>query len=112
VNALDALIQIHDLDLLSRELRDHEVAARLKRMGFAIGDDAPLARARRALLQHVDPRWLGHYERAQRRYGTAVAAVRGRVCQGCYMTLPRTAAPMAGEVLTVCVSCGRILYWS
>ena len=107
----DALVQIHHFDLLLGEATDRVAVARLKRLGFPIGGTASIEAARLALLSHLEPRWLGLYERALRRYGAAIAMVRGRVCQGCHMTLPRSAAPAAGEVLTLCQSCGRILYW-
>ena len=37
--------------------------------------------------------------------------VRGRACQGCFITLPTCAAPSDGQPLTTCESCGHILYW-
>ncbi len=107
-----ALVRLHDLDLMLREVESRVAVSRLRRLGFAIGSLSPLEAARRVLLERVEPRWLSHYERARRRYGTAVAPVRARVCQGCHVTLPRSAAPPGGEVLTVCESCGRILYWA
>ncbi len=108
----EAVLELHDLDLLMGEARDPESQARLKRLGLAIEAPRTLELARRRLLDEIEPRWLVLYERAQRRYGRAVAAVRARVCQGCYMALPRSAAPAAGETLSLCESCGRILYWA
>ena len=37
--------------------------------------------------------------------------MRERVCLGCFVTLPTSASPGVGESLTLCESCGRILYW-
>jgi hypothetical protein len=108
---VQTVLHLHDLDLLLRELQDADALACFKRLGLPIGPLAPLEAARREAAARVEPRWRHHYDRAQRRYGGAVAAVRGRTCQGCHMTLPRSAAPAAGEMLALCESCGRILYW-
>ena len=106
-----ALVQVHDIDLLVREVECRIAISRLKRLGFPVGDVVVLDAPRLRLLSQLDPRWLSHYERARRRYGMALAAVRSRVCQGCHVTLPRSAAPPEDEPLTLCASCGRILYW-
>jgi hypothetical protein len=105
------LVQVHDLDLMLREMECRIAISRLRRLGFPIGDPAPLEARRDRLLSGLEPRWLSHYERARRRYGAALSAVRSRVCQGCFVTLPRSAAPPEGDALTLCASCGRILYW-
>jgi len=106
-----AVLQLHDLDLALAELRDPRCQSRLRKLGFAVEAPAPLERARARLLQDVERRWLSHYERAMRRYGKGVAVVRDRVCQGCFITLPTSVSPAADESLTLCESCGRILYW-
>lgn len=106
-----AVLQLHDIDLALAEARHPRTAARLKRLGYEPGSEAPLQRARARALAAVDRRWLNHYERAMRRYGRAVAVVRERVCSGCFITLPTSASPNPEEALTLCESCGRILYW-
>lgn len=106
-----AILQLHDLDLMMGEMRDPKCVARLKKLGFELDALIALERARTKLLGAVDRRWLNHYERAIRRYGRAVAVVRDRVCQGCFITLPTSASPSGEESLTLCESCGRILYW-
>lgn len=108
---IHALLQLHDLDQLLHEARDQATLACLRRLGLAVRVPRPVEAARADLMRHVDARWIHHYERARTRYGGAVAAVRDRVCQGCHMALPRSASP-AGEALTLCESCGRILYWA
>ena len=111
------VLQLHDLDLLLNEALDPKSRARLKKLGFEVQDPVVLQRARARLLQGVDRRWVNHYERALKRSGwrvagpEVVAVVRDRVCQGCFITLPTSASPNAEESLTVCESCGRILYW-
>jgi predicted nucleic acid-binding Zn-ribbon protein len=106
-----AVLQLLDLDLLLAETRDEKTRARLKKLGFEMGPAAGLERVRAKLLAALDRRWLNHYERATRRYGRAVAVVRERVCQGCFITLPTCASPNPDVALTLCESCGRILYW-
>ena len=107
----EAVFQLHELDLLQREM-DHEARAqRRRKLGLAPVDALAIRRQRERLATGLDRRWAVAYDRAQRRYGLAVAAVRERVCTGCYMGLPRTAAPPVSGSLACCESCGRILYW-
>ena len=106
-----AVLRLHDLDLAAAEARDPRAAARLKKWGFPAPELALLERARQRALEAVDRRWVNHYERAMRRYGRGVAVVRERVCQGCFITLPTSVSPGIGVSLTLCESCGRILYW-
>jgi predicted nucleic acid-binding Zn-ribbon protein len=105
------VLDLHDVDGLLAELGTAGVVRRLARAGFTPGGLPALERERSRLLDALDRRWSQHYLRAARRYGRAVVRVRERVCLGCFITLPTSAAPGAGEVLTVCESCGRILYW-
>jgi predicted nucleic acid-binding Zn-ribbon protein len=111
VSDVGVLLQLHDLDLALGELRDARNVAKLRKLGYDVRDATALGRVRTRLLATVERRWLNHYERAQRRYGRAVAVVRDRVCQGCFITLPTSASPSADECVTLCESCGRILYW-
>ena len=106
-----AVLQLHDVDLLLSDARNAKTAARLKKLGLELGPTATLERTRAKLLAGLDRRWVNHYERAMRRYGRAVAVVRERVCQGCFITLPTSASPNPDVSLTLCESCGRILYW-
>ena len=107
----ERILELHDVDLLRAELDDHPSVARLRRLGFSFPGSDCLDKLRARLLASIDRRWLHHYERAHARYGRAVAIVRWRVCQGCFITLPTSAAPSGDEPLTTCESCGRILYW-
>ncbi len=110
MSARDAVVQLHDLDLLIEELRTARPAGRQR---SAVPDAVRLPavqRARTQLIRQLERRWFSAYERARQRYGRGVTAVRDRVCQGCFITLPTAAAP-AGDTLMVCESCGRILYW-
>ena len=110
-SALESIVKLNDLDLLLHELGDAAALARLKKLGFLIGTLRRLEIQRGQLAAALERRWMTVYERARQRYGRAVAAVRGRVCMGCFITLPTTARPRLETELTVCESCGRILYW-
>ena len=111
MSGLDALLHVQEIDLLLEEIGDPAHRARLERLGFPLAEDRPIVRHRARTLAAVDRRWQRLYERAQLRYGRGVVGVRDRVCQGCRMQLPTSAAPGPGESLTLCESCGRILYW-
>jgi len=111
VNGVAGILKLHDLDLMMSEIRNAASLARLRKLGFEVRDPKLLERARARLVAELDRRWLHHYERALKRYGRGLAAVRGRVCQGCHIQLPTSASPGAEESLTLCESCGRILYW-
>ena len=107
----DSVLLLQDLDLMLAELSDAKSLQRLRKLGFGAPERTTLVRARAKVLGQVEGRWLKLYERAASRFGRAVAIVRDRVCLGCFITLPTSASPAAGEVLTLCESCGRILYW-
>ena len=108
----DRLLRLQDVDLLRAELADARSSAKLRKLGFPPpAATASLDRLRERILGEVDRRWQYHYARAHARYGRAVTPIRGRVCQGCHITLPTSAAPSGDEPLTTCESCGRILYW-
>ena len=110
MNELETLIEIHDLDLLLEQLRDAGTSRRLGAAGFAAGPVGTAERARARLTASLDRRWVTLYERALRRYGRGMIAVRDRVCQGCHLTLPTSAQPVPGMPM-LCVGCGRLLYW-
>jgi predicted nucleic acid-binding Zn-ribbon protein len=113
VNDVRPVLELHDLDQLLLLARDEDATARLRRMGYALDGGAALARDRERLASGIDRRWLGWYERSFGRYGRGVTVVRGRVCQGCFVTLPTSAAPPAGEGhLHLCEGCGRLLFWA
>jgi hypothetical protein len=104
------LVRLQDLDLLLEETRCGGARERSLKEGFSVAGLPALERLRAQSHARLEPRWALAYERAQRRYGRAVVAVRERVCQGCFITLP-TSAAASGDSLTLCESCGRILFW-
>jgi predicted nucleic acid-binding Zn-ribbon protein len=113
MSALAQLVRLGDLDLLLHEARDEVSRVRLRKLGFELGGIERLEAAREGLAAALESRWMVVYERARRRYGRGVAMVRERVCQGCFVTLPTSAAPRpgAGESPGLCEYCGRVLYW-
>ena len=113
MNGVRQVLELHDLDQLLLLERDGTAMARLRRAGYSLDGGPALARDRDRLAALIDRRWLGWYERSFGRYGRGVTVVRERVCQGCFMTLPTSAAPPPGEGhLHLCESCGRLLFWT
>lgn len=113
MNAAQRVLELCDLDALLELARDPEAQARLQRSGFTLEGLPLLERERAKLGTAIDRRWASQYERSLGRYGRGVTLVRERVCQGCFVTLPTSAAPPPGEAeLHLCESCGRLLYWS
>jgi predicted nucleic acid-binding Zn-ribbon protein len=112
VTALANLVRLGDLDLLSAELTSADARARLRRLGLDVPEPARLAAPRERLVSAIERRWMVAYERARQRYGRGIAAVRERVCLGCFVTLPTASTPRPGvdEMPGLCASCGRILY--
>ena len=119
MSALAGLVLLGDLDLLGHELEDPDSRQRLRKLGFTLDGLPRLAATREKVARGVDARWITSYERARQRYGRGIAAVRERVCLGCFVTLPTSAARPAGDAggeVTgtpgLCASCARVLYWS
>ena len=120
MSALAGLVLLGDVDLLMREAEAPGSRQRLRKLGFALDGLPKLVAARERLARGIERRWIVGYERARQRYGRGIAAVRDRVCLGCFVTLPTSAMrpaaePGAPEITgapSVCASCGRILYWS
>jgi hypothetical protein len=110
VNDWTDVVGLHDLDLMIEEARSGGARQLGRSLGFRFEGLPALERVRARLYGRLEGRWLVAYDRAQRRYGRGVVAVRGRVCQGCFITLP-TRAAASRDSLTVCESCGRILLW-
>lgn len=113
MSEIDRVLALHELDQMLGSARDPERAPRWRALGYQVHESAWLERERERLATTVDRRWMGVYERSLVRYGRGLYGVRERVCQGCHITLPTSAAPAAGaEQLHLCESCGRLLYWS
>ena len=105
------ILRLHDVHLLEGEMADPASVARLRKLGLTVAPNRDVERERERCIAAIDRRWLTLYDRAHRRYGRGVVAVRDRVCGGCRITLPTSAAPSGPGLLTQCESCARILYW-
>ena len=110
---LRLLVALQDLDLMIRESHDPEKKCEEEDLGFALKNLETLQTARGKLAEQIGPRWLGLYERVSKRYGRAVVPVEGRVCLGCFVTLPTSVVPrrLEDSEIALCENCGRILYW-
>jgi predicted nucleic acid-binding Zn-ribbon protein len=114
VNTIESIVLLTDLDAMIREAQSPDSRARLRKLGLDLEGLPRVMAARGRLAEGIERRWTIAYERTRQRYGRAVAAVRERVCSGCFVTLPTTARPRPGDAAAPqhCESCGRILYWS
>ena len=110
---LDALIQLQDIDLMLREMRDPEIASHETRLGFPVENVETLERARRRVASQVDGRLLQTYERMSRRLSRVVVPVTSGACPACRMSLPTSTSASRNEDILIienCENCGRILY--
>jgi len=110
---LAELIQLQDIDVLLREVRDPEMALHEERLGFPVDNVENLVRARQRLASRIDERLLQTYERMSRRLVRVVVPVERSICGGCRMSQPTSAARAASShagTLENCENCGRILY--
>jgi predicted nucleic acid-binding Zn-ribbon protein len=112
-DALADLVQLQDMDVLLREVKDPEMASQEEKLGFSLENVETLEKARRRLASRIDGKLLQTYERMSRRFTRVVVPVEGTICAGCRMSLP-TSAMRARDPLSVdienCENCGRILY--
>ena len=105
------LVHLSDVDLLICEAHDREGRSRLAKLGFDLSGLAKVEAAREHAAAGIERRWMVLYDRARRRYGRGMAAVRERVCQGCFVTLPTSAGSRPEtDTVALCESCGRLLY--
>ena len=105
-------LELHELDQLLAQASDAVRSERWRQVGFTLAVSPALTRERERLAERLDRRWLSVYERSRGRYGRGVSSVRNRVCLGCHLTLPTSAAPPPGEAcLHLCEGCGRLLLW-
>lgn len=110
---MEALVELQDIDVLLREVKDPEIASQEHRMGFSLEHVDGLERARRRVASQIDEKLLQTYERMSRRFARVVVPVEGTACAGCRMSLPT--ASMKGHasgsvIVESCENCGRILY--
>jgi predicted nucleic acid-binding Zn-ribbon protein len=110
---LRMLVALQDLDLMIREAQDPESMGEEENLGFKLKNLETLQATRAKLAEQIGPKLLGLYERVSRRYGRAVVPVEGRVCLGCFMSLPTSVTPtrLEDSDIALCENCGRILYW-
>jgi hypothetical protein len=112
MSTVEGFMELHDLDILLAQAGDPGRLGRWRRMGYTLGPAPALVRERERLVEKLDRRLLNLYERSLGRYGHGLSAVRNRVCLGCRLTLPTSAAPPPGEAqLHLCEGCGRLLLW-
>jgi len=102
-----------DIETAERDFR--ELAANVDReVAAAEALRAELEARRASQLSGVDsPGVLEQYEKLlEAREGQAIAMLEGRICQGCYVSVPNNIYVRLARALELvpCPSCGRILY--
>ncbi len=112
MNLVLGFLELHELDQLLLQAQDPARAERWRALGQVLEVPPALERERERLAESLDRRWLSLYERSLGRYGRGLSGIRQRVCLGCHLTLPTSAAPPPGEShLHLCEGCGRLLLW-
>ena len=112
MSVVNAFLELHELDQLLAQESDPARSLRWRKLGYSLAPAPPLLRERERLAESLDRRWLSLYERSLGRYGRGLSAVRQRVCLGCRLTFPTSAAPPPGVAqLHLCEGCGRLLLW-
>lgn len=112
MNLVLGFLELHELDQLLLQASEPGHAARWRELGFRLATPVTVLRERERLAESLDRRWLSLYERSLGRYGRGLSGIRQRVCLGCHLTLPTSAAPPPGEShLHLCEGCGRLLLW-
>ena len=108
------LALLQDLELMMQEAEDPARKEKEEAMGFPLEGMAKLEKERQKLLKHIPVADLRTYERIRGKFPRAVVRVAGRICLGCFQTLPTSATRGVSEdgPLPLCENCGRILYWT
>jgi hypothetical protein len=122
----EILAMLDEIDQLKTSVSEREgslvtfekdVRARIseikEKLGHLVEEIAAAETRREDIIKTLDPELMKAYETLKQRRGTALAAVRRGVCQGCYVNIP---PQMFNEVqrndrLIRCPNCSRFLYW-
>ncbi|HET9481796.1 MAG TPA: hypothetical protein VFP98_08580 [Candidatus Polarisedimenticolia bacterium] len=107
---LESLIMLQDVDLMIKELGDHQTATHMTRIGFELEAVDNLGKARAELARKVDSQLLTIYERLMQRYPRAIVPVRNNVCLACFVKLP-TKYSSGDDKIHTCNHCNRFLYF-
>lgn len=105
--SLAALIRLQQADLGLDALGPAPHSGLEPQVGLDAGDPAALRQTREELASGAGAALLGRYQELRRRYRRAIVALRGGVCQGCFVRVP--AAWGASSAVRSCERCGRIL---
>jgi predicted nucleic acid-binding Zn-ribbon protein len=108
------LALLQDLELMIQEVQDPASKEKEEALGFSVDGLAKLEKERQKLLKRIPPADLRFYQRIRHKYPKAVVRVAGRICLGCWQTLPTSATRGVSEdgPLPTCENCGRVLYWT
>lgn len=97
---------------LEKEIRA-EISEIEKKLADLVEEIAAMEKRREEIFKTLDGDLLRAYETLKAKRGTALAAVRGGACQGCYVNIPPQMfnEVQRNETLIRCPNCNRFLYW-
>lgn len=108
---MELLIILQDLDMMTAELSDKNVASKVKKLGFELDGQDALRESRNEIAAKLDKAVLSHYERLHTKFPRAVVPVKDGICLGCFVRQPATRKPTQLDLLvTTCQRCQRILF--
>ena len=108
---LEALIILHDLDVLLQEME----SPNYKELGFKVSNRLmELEKARKEITGRIPEDILKRYEKLRKKYRRGLAPVIGGVCLNCFVHLPIAfvSQPGKNEELQTCPNCGIFIYWA
>lgn len=108
------LALLQDLELMMQDAEDPARKGTEEAMGFLLEGLPKLEKERRKLLKRIPPADLRVYRRIRSKHPRVVVRVAGRICLGCFQTLPTSATRgiAVDGPLPTCENCGRVLYWT
>lgn len=102
-----------DLVTVEKETRA-EIAEFEKRLDSLVEEIASAEKRREEIIKTLDPPLMKAYETLKVKRGTALAAVKRGVCQGCYVNIPPQMynEVQRNDMLIRCPNCSRFLFWA
>lgn len=90
-----------------------EISQIEEKLAHLVEEIAIMEKRREDIIKTLEPELMKAYETLKGRRGTALAAVKRGVCQGCYVNIPPQMfnEVRRNEMLIRCPNCSRFLFW-
>lgn len=90
-----------------------EISQIEEKLAHLVEEIAIMEKRREDIIKTLEPELMKAYETLKQRRGTALAAVKRGVCQGCYVNIPPQMfnEVRRNEMLIRCPNCNRFLFW-